>query len=194
VLSSLDAPRARLLAALRAHAPNDPEEAAHRDAIAALVESEPRCFERTAYAPGHVTGSAFVVCRRTGKVLLHHHRRLGRWLQMGGHDDGESDPAATALREAREESGLSDLTPLSDGILDLDVHAIPAACGEPAHLHHDVRYAVATDVPDEIRRDDEESLALEWFELDAAAAAMGESGARRALFRIARLLRGTASA
>ncbi|HKC25195.1 MAG TPA: hypothetical protein VKF32_10660, partial [Thermoanaerobaculia bacterium] len=89
---------------------------------------------------------------------------------------------------------LSDLTPLSDGILDLDVHAIPAACGEPAHLHHDVRYAVATDVPDEIRRDDEESLALEWFELDAAAAAMGESGARRALFRIARLLRGTASA
>jgi 8-oxo-dGTP pyrophosphatase MutT (NUDIX family) len=194
MLSSLDPPRARLLAALHAHAPLDAEEAAHRDAITAFVQSEPGCFERTTYAPGHLTGSAFVVCRRTGKVVLHHHRRLGRWLQMGGHDDGESDPAATALREAREESGLSDLTFLSEGILDLDVHSIPAARGEPPHLHHDVRYALATEVPEEIRRDDAESLALEWFTLEDAARAMGEHGARRALSRIARLLRRTASA
>jgi 8-oxo-dGTP pyrophosphatase MutT (NUDIX family) len=187
-MPDLDPARARLAAALRAHAPLDAAEAAHKEALLALVENEPRCFARTTFSPGHVTGSAFVVCRATGKVLLHKHRRLGRWLQMGGHDDGESDPAATALREAREESGLSDLTFLSDGILDLDVHAIPAARGEPAHLHHDVRYAVATDVPDEIRRDDSESVALDWFELEEVARAMGESGARRALSRIARLL------
>jgi len=188
VTKAPDASRARLEEALRAHVPLDAEEEGHRDAILALVTSEPACFARATYTPGHVTGSAFVVCRLTGKVLLHHHRRLGRWLQMGGHDEGESDPAATALREAREESGLLDLTFLSPAILDVDVHAIPAARGEPPHLHHDVRYALVTERPELIRRDEAESLDLAWFELQAAATAMGESGARRALARIAQLI------
>ncbi len=82
--------------------------------------------------------------RPTRRVLLHHHRRLDAWLQMGGHDEGESDPRATARREGAEESGLSDLVLLSPAILDVDVHPIPAGKGEPPHLHHDVRYALAT--------------------------------------------------
>ena len=184
----LDPARARLAAALRAHAPLDAAEAAHRGALLALVENEPRCFARTTYEPGHVTGSAFIVCLTTGNVLLHHHRRLGRWLQMGGHDDGEGDPRATALREAREESGLEDLAFLSMSILDLDVHAIPAARGEPPHLHHDVRYVLGTRSPAAIRRDEAESLDLRWFDLEEAARKMGEPGAARALGRIAALL------
>lgn len=166
----------------------DAEEASHRDAILFLVETEPRCFSRACYEPGHVTGSAFIVCATTGRVLLHHHRRLDRWLQMGGHDDGERDARATALREAREESGLGDLALLSDGILDLDVHAIPAARGEPPHLHHDVRHALVTSSPDAILRDDAESKELRWFTLEKAAERMGEAGARRALERIHRIL------
>jgi 8-oxo-dGTP pyrophosphatase MutT (NUDIX family) len=187
-MPGLDPARARLASALRAHAPLDAAEVAHKVALLALVENEPRCFARTTFEPGHVTGSAFVVCLTTGKVLLHHHRRLGRWLQMGGHDDGESDPQATALREAREESGLEDLVLLSPSILDLDVHAIPAAKGEPPHLHHDVRYAAGTRTPAAIRRDEKESLDLAWFDLEEAARKMGEPGAVRALTRIALLL------
>ena len=91
-------------------------------------------------------------------MLLHHHRRLDRWLQLGGHDEGEHDPLQTALREAREESGLLDLTPLSAAILDIDVHEIPAGRSEPAHLHHDVRYALQTSTPDAIAQVDAESL------------------------------------
>src|SRR5438105_10816886 len=140
-MEPLDPARISLRNALARHEPLDDEEAAHRAAILALVESEPLCFSRTTYTPGHVTGSLFIVCAATGKVLLHHHRRLDKWLQMGGHDDGERDAAATALREGREESGLVDLTLLSPEILDLDVHSIPAGKGEPPHLHHDVRYA-----------------------------------------------------
>lgn len=186
--STPDPARGALLDALRAHLPADEEETRHRDAIVALVAGEPACFARTTYAPGHVTGSAFVVCPATRRVLLHHHRRLDRWLQMGGHDDGESDPARTALREAREESGLGDLRFLVAGILDVEVHPIPPARGEPAHLHHDVRYALATASPEAILRDDAESLALEWLPLEEAAERMGESGARRALARLARLV------
>lgn len=191
-----DPARLRLARALRRHASSDAEEARHRDAILALVEGEPACFARTTWAPGHVTGSAFIVRPDTGEVLLHHHRRLGAWLQMGGHDDGEHDPSATALREGAEESGLSDLTFLSPEILDLDVHEIPARADQPAHLHHDVRYALLTRTPGAIRRDASESLDLRWFTLDEAERLMNEPGATRALAKIrARLadLRASAS-
>jgi 8-oxo-dGTP pyrophosphatase MutT (NUDIX family) len=107
---------------------------------------------------------------------------------MGGHDEGEGDPRATALREGAEESGLADLALLSSEILDVDIHPIPAGKGEPPHLHHDVRYALATRTPEAILRDDAESVDLRWFGFDEAAAAMGDPNATRALARLARLL------
>lgn len=183
-----DPAREALSAALSRHVPGDAREAADRDAIRRLVDTEPACFSRHTFTPGHVTGSAFVVCPETGLVLLHHHRRLDAWLQLGGHDDGERDPRATALREAAEESGLQDLVFLSDEILDLDVHSIPAGKGEPPHLHHDVRYALATRTPGAIQRDEKESVDLRWFTLDEGAEKMNEPGARRAMARLARLL------
>jgi len=184
----LDHARRALRDALLRHVPGDAREERHRKAILRLVETEPACFSRRTFTPGHVTGSAFVVSRTTGKVLLHHHRRLNAWLQLGGHDDGEKDPRATALREAAEESGLKDLTLLSNEILDVDVHDIPAGKGEPPHKHHDVRYALLTEHPEEIRRDAGESLDLRWFTLEEAAEKMNEAGAGRALIRLARLI------
>ena len=187
-LAPLDPARAALRAALLAHEPADDDERRDRAAMLALVESEPACFARTTFDPGHFTGSLFVFSAGEGTVLLHHHRRLGRWLQMGGHDEGESDPAATALREGREESGLPDLVLLSPAILDLDVHPIPAARGEPAHAHFDVRYAGLTRSASAARADEAESLGLAWLPLADAARRMGEPGAHRALAKAARVL------
>jgi 8-oxo-dGTP pyrophosphatase MutT (NUDIX family) len=188
-MADIDDPaRLSLLSALRAHFPADEEEERSRGLLIELVTSVARCFDRTTFAPGHVTGSAFVICRKTRRVLLHHHRRLDRWLQVGGHDDGEHDPKRTAVREAREETGLLDLDFLSPEILDVDVHVIPPSRGEPEHRHHDVRYALVTAEPESIQRQDAESLALAWFELDEAARLMGESGAKRALVRLASFL------
>ena len=189
-MSDVDPSRSRLADALAAHASEGDEEARDVAATLALVRAEPACFSRSFFAPGHVTGSAFIVRPDTGEVLLHHHRRLDAWLQMGGHDEGEHDPAATALREGAEESGLGDLTFLAPGILDLDVHEIPARAGQPAHGHHDVRYALATRSPDSICRDAAESHDLRWFSLDDAARLMNEPGATRALGKIRRLLAG----
>jgi 8-oxo-dGTP pyrophosphatase MutT (NUDIX family) len=184
----LDPARAALRTALLRHLPADDREAGDRAAILSLVETEPACFARKTFTPGHVTGSGFIVHAASRRVLLHHHRRLDAWLQMGGHDEGEGDPRATALREGAEESGLADLVLLSPEILDLDVHPIPAGKGEPPHLHHDVRYALETFAPDAIRRDDAESLDLRWFSLEEAAAAMDDPDATRALARLARLM------
>lgn len=184
----LDHARLALREALLRHVPADGREERHRGAILRLLETEPACFSRRTYTPGHVTGSAFVMCPATGLVLLHRHRRLNAWLQLGGHDDGEHDPSATALREAAEESGLKDLELLSNEILDVDVHDIPAGKGEPPHEHHDVRYALVTGHPEEIQRDAAESLDLAWFTLEEAVEKMNEPGARRALGRLAKLI------
>ncbi|MDT8410670.1 MAG: NUDIX hydrolase, partial [Wenzhouxiangellaceae bacterium] len=92
---------------------------------------------------GHITGSAWLVDPSGSEVLLTHHRKLDRWLQLGGHSDGDPDTAAVALREAGEESGLA-VELLSPDILDIDIHEIPARKDDPAHFHFDVRYVVAS--------------------------------------------------
>ncbi len=123
-----------------------------------FLDASPDGFERTR-RDGHFTGSAWLVSADGERVLLTHHRKLGRWLQLGGHADGDPDLAAVALREAEEESGLAGLR-LEPGIFDLDRHRIPARGEEPEHWHYDVRYVIrATDEGFAISA---ESLALAW--------------------------------
>ena len=129
-----------------------------------FVERQPRCFERDCFDDGHVTGSALVVNRRRDAALMTHHAKLGRWLQLGGHSDGDSDVLAVACREAEEESGLA-VASLSAAPLDIDIHAIPARGTEPQHFHYDVRFVL------QVRGSEEfvataESLSLAWVPLD----------------------------
>lgn len=127
-----------LLALLEAHHPVDGEEA---DGLARILDVVRRdgdlARSRSHFSPGHLTASAFVT---NGEgVLLIHHERLGRWLQPGGHlEPGDVDVAAAAAREVEEETGLAALEPI--GLVDVDAHEIPAARGEPAHLHLDIRW------------------------------------------------------
>jgi 8-oxo-dGTP pyrophosphatase MutT (NUDIX family) len=109
-----------------------------------FVRAHPDCFERS-LAIGHVTGSAWILDLERTHVLLTHHHRLDKWMQLGGHSDGDSDTLGVALREAREESGLDGIRSLSGGIFDLDIHEIPARRAEPAHLHFDVRFLLEAD-------------------------------------------------
>lgn len=127
---------------LDAYRPADAAETADLEAMRALLARDADVFVRTHFAPGHFTASAFVVSPEGDALLLVKHPKLGRWLQPGGHVEPEDmDLAGAALREAREETGLRDLTPLGRGIFDVDVHVIPARKDEPEHRHFDVRFA-----------------------------------------------------
>lgn len=101
--------------------------------------AHPDAFQRT-HLPGHITGSAFLVDPTFTHTLLVHHGKLNRWLQPGGHADGDMDVAGVARREANEETGVLKLDLLATDIFDLDVHPIPARKEFPAHDHYDVRY------------------------------------------------------
>lgn len=148
-----------------------PDEQPVAERIRALVAAHADCFERSC-RPGHVTASALVTTPERDRALLVHHRKLGRWLQPGGHADGETDVAAVALREVREESGLPHVRLADDALaplpLDLDVHVIPArydaagALVEDAHEHHDVRFLVIAE-GDLAPQASDESHAVRWF-------------------------------
>ncbi len=179
-----------LLEELRRYRPADLQEAQHHRAVLDLLSYGEAPFSRGHFVPGHVTASCFIVDPSSKRVLLHHHRRLNRWLQMGGHIESGETAIQAALREGSEESGLSDLELLSDGVFDVDVHDIPAGKGEPEHLHFDVRYVVRTSRPESIMIDRAESNELAWVELDRAIPLMNEAASSRAMVKIRRLLAG----
>ena len=133
--------RQRLIDQLNDYLLRHPEEGETVAEFMGFVTSEPGCFER-ALAAGHITGSAWVVNKDGSEILLTHHRKLDRWLQLGGHADGDSDVLSVAMKEAEEESGLRDFTHIGQGIFDIDIHPIPERKGEPEHLHYDVRYVL----------------------------------------------------
>lgn len=116
--------------------------------------------------PGaHLTASSLVIAPDGGHVLLVLHRRLGRWLQTGGHiEPTDADLPAAALREAREESGLASLR-LVPGIAQLDRHAVPCGPVRPAY-HLDVQYAILGD-PAQTPTVSDESEQVRWFAVDA---------------------------
>jgi len=173
------ATRESLLDELRAYQPAGAREAEMRERLVAFVTMHPDAFER-ALTVGHVTASAWVVDPSRTRALLTHHRKLGRWLQLGGHADGDPDVRAAALREAQEESGLRSLRFASDAIYDLDVHSIPARGDEPAHDHYDVRFALEAD-PAESLVVSAESHELAWIPIgDLAARGADESVLRLA--------------
>ncbi len=126
--------------ALSGYARRWPDEAATVALFHALLADAENPFRRERLA-GHFTASCWLVSRNGARVLLTHHRKLGLWLQLGGHADGERDLAAAALREAEEESGLPGLH-IEPEIFDLDRHWIPEHKGVPAHWHYDVRFVV----------------------------------------------------
>ncbi len=143
-----------------------------------VVEHPDDCFERSLLV-GHITGSAWVVSPDRRQVLLTHHRKLNRWLQLGGHADGNPDILAVSLQEAQEESGLDNITLLSPDIYDVDVHHIPAHSAEPAHYHYDIRFIFIAN-PTEPLIISNESKDLAWVDV----ANIKRLGVDRAILRM----------
>ncbi len=136
----------------------------------------------------HFTGSAFVVHPPTSRVLLRWHARQDAWLQVGGHaDPGEDEPLSVAQREAREETALVDLVPWPDDqLLHVVIVSVPANATEPDHDHADLRFVLATQMPD-AARPEQSSGRLRWLSIADAMALTSEANVRESLARIAEL-------
>ena len=119
-------------------------------------------FERT-HLPGHITGSTWILNKDRDQVLLVHHAKLNKWVQPGGHADGDENVLEVALREAEEETGLKNFK-ITPTIFDIDIHTIPERKDFSEHQHYDIRYLVEADMSEPIVVS-EESHDVKWVRL-----------------------------
>jgi 8-oxo-dGTP pyrophosphatase MutT (NUDIX family) len=178
-----------LIGLLGRYRPQGESEAADVERVRALATATQDPWLRS--IPLHVTASALIVHPATQRVLLRWHQRQQAWLQVGGHGDpGESDPLAIALREATEETGLTDLQPWPDAQLrHVAIVNVPASATEPAHQHADLRFILATADPDAARPESPDAP-MRWLSLDEACQATSQDNLRDTLSRAERLLAG----
>ena len=138
-ITDISDPRFPLFESLNRYRSRYPDEQGTVDQMLHFLTRETYCFERTT-TEGHFTGSAWIVHPHNSSFLLTHHRKLNKWLQLGGHADGNHDLLEVAVKEAVEESGIEDISVLQTEVFDVDIHVIPPRRNEPEHLHFDVRY------------------------------------------------------
>ncbi|MCH2156133.1 MAG: NUDIX hydrolase [Opitutales bacterium] len=171
--------RTHIIQLLEAYEPFRDEDRESCQRTLEFVKATPDCFERTTL-PGHITGSCWLLDPSHQHILLTHHRKLDKWLQLGGHVDGESDVMEAALREAYEESGLQEIQPLDAAIYDIDIHNFPEKGAMPAHLHFDIRFAFEA-IGSTAFSVSEESLDLRWVPI----AKVSEMNADQSVVRMA---------
>ena len=150
---------------LEHYQPSDSAELQAKQQMLAVLATRPNCFERSDHL-GHFTASAWLLDASGDRFLLMHHAKLQKWLQPGGHCDGDMDLLSVAMKEAQEESGIGSIVALAPSIFDIDVHDIPERKQVAAHQHYDVRFLLQAK-HDEPLQANHESMQLEWFGRDS---------------------------
>lgn len=153
--------RQQTLRLLQEYHPQDSDELFIKEQMIAFIEAQPSCFERS-LAQGHITASAWLVSEDFSKALLLHHAKLDKWMQAGGHCDGNPNVLEVAIKEALEESGLPLIEPVSEKIFDIDIHFIPERVKEAAHHHYDIRFLLRA-IGSDLCQKNHESKALLWI-------------------------------
>ena len=148
---------------IRAFAPYSESESSTKERFLDFAINNSDAFHRS-NLKGHFTASAFVVDRENAKILLIHHKKLDKWLQPGGHCDGDENTLMVAIKEVQEETGV-EITPDNQPIIDLDIHVIPERKGIPEHEHFDVRYIFESDSTSPLIQN-HETVDLKWIDYD----------------------------
>ncbi|MDD9947488.1 MAG: NUDIX domain-containing protein [Myxococcales bacterium] len=186
-MSSADPRRIHLQRALATFRPSDDRESGFCRRMVTLLTSPGDPFSRDHFNPGHFTASAFILSPDRQHLLLALHAKLGRWLQPGGHvEASDADVLAAARREVSEETGLTGLEPLGQGVLDIDVHAVPPLFGSPEHAHFDVRYLFVA--PTTQARAASDARSLRWVPLASVDDVESDASVMRAVSKIVRVL------
>jgi 8-oxo-dGTP pyrophosphatase MutT (NUDIX family) len=149
-----------LVSLLARYRPAEEHESKLKSIALDFVLTNPECFSRTLLV-GHVTASSWIVDQSGERILLTHHAKLDRWMQLGGHIEDDDTIQNAALREAAEESGLTHISLVTPEIFDIDIHEIPTCSKAPAHLHYDIRFLLHADFNEPLKISCE-SKSLRW--------------------------------
>jgi 8-oxo-dGTP pyrophosphatase MutT (NUDIX family) len=163
------------------------EEVAFKNQIIDFVRNHDDFISRK-NIKGHLTSSAWVVNPQKDKVILIHHQGLDKWFQMGGHiEEYDTSILESALREAKEESGIFEFKIVSDHIFDIDIHKIPKKNEIEAHLHYDIRMLLEIDTNIAFTQQVKEIKAIAWFSVEKLLRMNIETSIRRMLEKTQKL-------
>ena len=174
-----------LLDALNRFRPCNEQEETDKKQILSLLSSEQDLYTRD-NPVAHLTASSWVVSPDRTQVLLAYHNLYHSWAWLGGHADGERDLLNVAMREVREESGLSDVRPVTDALYSVEILTVDGheKRGKyvSSHLHLNVTYLLEADPAAPVRCKPDENSRVGWFALEDAIAASTESWFRERIY------------
>ena len=154
---------------IKNYQPINEQEIQDQKVIIQLIEQSPHILTRDNYV-AHITSSGFIMNPTLTKVLMIHHNIMKKWAWTGGHADGESDLLAVALKEAREETGVKVIQPLSSQIASLDILPVSShfknGCYVNTHLHLSVAYLLICDENQPLKICEKENSGVEWIDID----------------------------
>ncbi|WP_303900019.1 NUDIX hydrolase [Anaerotruncus colihominis] len=157
--------------AIQLFVPGCAQEAADQDLILSLALREPAAILTRESLAAHMTASGFIINEARDRVLMVHHNIYNSWSWTGGHADGDSDLLAVALREAREETGIVNVAPLSQEIMSLDVLTVPGHVKHgayvSAHLHLSAAYLLIAPEEQTISAQPDENSGVQWVAFDS---------------------------
>lgn len=174
-----------LIQQIENYIPCNEQEAADREIILRCLREQENIFTRE-NTLAHMTASAWVVNARRDKVLLVYHNLYGSWSWMGGHADGEKDLLAVALREVKEESGVSQVRPLSEDIYSLEILTVDGHVKRgsyvSSHLHLNLTYLLEASAHQALTVKPDENSGVAWFGLEEAIAVSSEVWFREKIY------------
>ncbi|MBQ8815055.1 MAG: NUDIX hydrolase [Lachnospiraceae bacterium] len=166
-----------LMDELKKYVPINDQETADLSRMLAFFAHGETPFHRT-NTTAHFTASAWIVNPARTKVLMVYHNIYNSWSWTGGHADGEEDLLAVALREAREETGIEHIRPVSDEPFSLEILTVNGheKRGKyvSSHLHYNVTYLMEAEESDELRMKPDENSGVAWFTFEDALKASTE--------------------
>lgn len=159
------------------YTPFNEQEERDKAVILAFMDNNEDCFYRENLI-AHMTASSWIVNPARDKTLMVYHKIYDSWSWTGGHADGETDMLALAIREAKEETGIEHVHPVSDEIYSLEVLTVDGheKRGKyvPSHLHLNVTYLLEAEESDTLKICEEENSGVQWFTLEDALKASTE--------------------
>lgn len=174
-----------LLHAIQAYQPWNEQEQRDQNELLRRLESGEDLLTRDNLS-AHLTASAWVVSPDRTRVLMAYHNLYDSWAWLGGHADGEGDLLSVALREVREESGLTEVTPVEEDIFSLEILTVDGHEKKgryvPSHLHLNVTFLLEADPEAPVRCKEDENSRVGWFSLEEAIAASSEPWFRERVY------------
>ena len=158
--------RKKLIEKIENYKPFNEQEEKDKPLILDWIRNNENAFTRE-NTIAHITASAWVVNKDRSKVLMVYHNIYNSWSWLGGHADGETDLLSVALREVREEAGISNVHPVSEEIFSLEALTVDGHIKKgkyvSSHLHLNITYLVEADSDEALFVKPDENSGVAWF-------------------------------